>query len=170
MLRLRPYKPCDGKAVASWPDNEYAFRQWSADRYESYPITGEDINAYYDRDRDNENLWAMTAFDEEGVAGHLIMRFPQPDKDTIRFGFVIVDSKKRRKGYGREMLSLAVRYAFECLKVRRITLGVFENNEPAIRCYRSCGFQPVALEHPEHYFCMGEDWNCIEMELKRKDD
>ena len=44
MLRLRPYKKCDAKHIASWIKDERAFRLWSADRYEKYPVTPDDIN------------------------------------------------------------------------------------------------------------------------------
>lgn len=43
MLRLRPYKACDAAAITKWIKSEYAFRQWSADRYEHYPITSDDM-------------------------------------------------------------------------------------------------------------------------------
>lgn len=45
----------------------------------------------------------LTAFDESGVVGHLILRFTDEEQQTIRFGFVIVDDAKRGKGYGKEM-------------------------------------------------------------------
>lgn len=94
------------------------------------------------------------------------MRFPDNSNfDEIRLGFVIVDDKRRGNGYGKEMLSLAIRYAFDFVKVKKISLGVFENNKSAIKCYESCGFKKVKLEKTESYHCMGEIWNCIEMEL-----
>ncbi len=165
MLRLRPYKACDAQIITKWLKNEYAFRQWSADRYEKYPITPDDMNLYYDRDKNNEKIWGMTAFDDTGIIGHFTMRFPEGDNfEEIRLGFVIVDDKVRGKGYGREMLSLAIRYAFDFVKVKKISLGVFENNTAAIKCYESCGFQRVKLENTECYHCMGEIWDCIEME------
>lgn len=165
MLKLRPYKACDAQKITKWLKNEYAFRQWSADRYEKYPITPDDMNAYYDMDRNNENIWGMTAFDDTGIVGHLTMRFPGDDKKEIRFGFVIIDADKRGKGYGKEMLSLAAQYAFDFIKVQKISLGVFENNSAAIHCYKACGFKEVKLQNTECYSCMGEIWNCIEMEL-----
>lgn len=54
----------------------------------------------------------MTAFDETGVVGHLIMRFTDAEKTILRFGFVIVDDMKRGQGLGKEMLLLALKYAF----------------------------------------------------------
>lgn len=166
MLRLRPYKACDAEVITKWLKDEYAFRQWSADRYEKYPITPGDMNAYYDRDKDSGRIWGMTAFDGSEVVGHFTMRFPHEDNlSEIRLGFVIVDSQRRGKGYGRKMVSLAVRYAFDFVGVDKISLGVFENNRAAIRCYEACGFKRVQRETPESYRCMGEVWNCIEMEL-----
>ena len=165
VLRLIPYKACDANTITKWLKSEYAFRQWSADRYENYPITPDDMNFYYDRDKKKENIWGMTAFNDNGIVGHLTMRFPKNNYNEIRLGFVIVDNEERGKGYGKEMLSLATKYAFEFVKVSKISLGVFENNTIAIKCYRSCGFKEVKSENTESYKCMGETWNCIEMEL-----
>ena len=164
MLRLRPYKACDAKYIITQTKNEYSFRQWSADRFQKYPIYAEDMNLYYDNDKNNNNIFAMTAFDENGIVGHFTMRFIDDDINKIRLGFVIVDDKKRKKGYGKEMITLATQYAFDILKINKITLGVFENNIDAIKCYKSCGFKEVQRENIESYKCMGEIWNCIEME------
>ena len=92
MLRLRPYKACDAQTIVSWIGDETMFRKWSADRFESYPITAEDLNRHYDRMADSDSFYEMTAFDETGVAGHLIMRFTDEKKTILRFGFVIVDT------------------------------------------------------------------------------
>lgn len=166
MLRLRPYKACDAQIITKWLKTEYAFRQWSADRYDKYPITADDMNLYYDKDKDNDKIWAMTAFDDTKIIGHFTMRFPGDDHlEEIRLGFVIVDDSERGKGYGKEMLSLAIQFAFDFIKVRKISLGVFENNKIAMKCYESCGFHRVRLENVESYHCMGEVWDCMEMEL-----
>lgn len=166
MLRLRPYKACDAQSITKWLGDEYAFRQWSADRYDKYPITADDMNAYYDTDKNNGRIFGMTAFDDTGVVGHFTMRFPDNNSlDEIRLGFVIVDDKKRGRGYGKELVSLAIRYGFDFVGADKISLGVFENNPAAIHCYRSCGFERVELETVESYQCMGETWNCVEMEV-----
>ena len=65
------------------------------------------------------------------------------------------------------MLTLAMKYAFDFVKVKKISLGVFENNKAAIKCYESCGFKRVQLKNAESYHYMGEIWTCIEMELVR---
>lgn len=116
-----------------------------------------------------DNFYEMTAFDETGVTGHLIMRFTDEEKTILRFGFVIVDDAKRGMGYGKAMLALALQYAFGILKVEKVTLGVFENNMPAYHCYKAVGFQDVPLDEAEYYEILGERWKCLELERKREE-
>ena len=80
--------------------------------------------------------------------------------EKIRFGVVGLGHR------GREMLKLALRYAFDILHVDKVTLGVFENNPAAYRCYTSVGFQDVTPEDAEYYHVLGEDWKCLELEIK----
>ena len=169
MLRLRPYKACDAAKIVSWTKDERAFRQWSADRFDRYPFTGDDLNRYYDALAGSDSFFEMTAFDETGPAGHMIMRFIDEEKTVLRFGFIIVDDKKRGRGLGKEMLGLAIRYAFEILKAEKITLGVFENNPPARECYKAAGFREVSQSKAHYYRILGEEWKCLELELRRPD-
>lgn len=161
MFDLKLYKNSDAQVIVKWLRNEYAFRQWSADRYESYPITAGDMNRQYS----NKDLCKLTAVDENGIIGHLTIRFIDDARKVARLGFVIVDDTKRGKGYGKQLVLSALKYAFDELKADKVTLGVFENNTPAIQCYLSCGFKIVEKENIESYHCMGETWNCIEMEV-----
>ncbi len=164
MLELRLYKNTDAQIIVKWLKNEYAFRQWSADRYENYPITADDMNNYCSQYSDKD-LCKLTAVDENGIIGHLTIRFIDEARKTARLGFVIVDDTKRGLGYGKQLVLSALKYAFDELKADKVTLGVFENNASAIRCYLSCGFKIVEKENIESYRCMGEVWNCIEMKI-----
>ncbi len=164
MLRLRPFKNQDAKYILGWIKDEKAFRKWSADRYESYPAEPEDMIGMYRGTEDTDNFYPMTAFDESGVVGHMIFRFTDEEKTSIRFGFVIVDDSKRGMGYGKEMLKLAIRYAYEFLGAEKIGLGVFENNLSALYCYKSVGFRVVEQQEEEVYCIFGEEWKCVELE------
>lgn len=169
MLRLRPYKQCDAEHIVSWIKDEQTFRKWSADRYDRYPISADDINKHYAALADSDSFFQMTSFDEGGVVGHLIMRFTDAKWEELWFGFVIVDDSRRGMGYGKEMLRLAMQYAFEILKVQKIALGVFENNDSAYYCYKSVGFRDVKQENAEYYHILGQDWKCLEMECRAED-
>ena len=173
MLRLRPYKPCDAKIIVSWIKDEIAFRKWCSDRFEKYPILAEDINdKYFNHNGDcveEDNFYPLTAFDETGIVGHLILRFTDEQKKTIRFGFVIVDDAKRGKGYGKEMLILAQKFAFDILKAEKITLGVFDNNPSAYYCYKAAGFQDVHMDKDIICNILGEQWKIKELLLSVND-
>lgn len=172
MLKLRPYKSSDANTIISWCKDEATFRRWTSDRYESYPITDDDMNRkYIDNNGDCEepdNFYPMTAFDESGIVGHLIMRYTDADKSTLRFGFVIVDDTKRGKGYGKEMITLSLKYAFEIFKAEKVTLGVFDNNLSAYHCYKAAGFNDIETEE---IICelFGEKWRQLELELTKKE-
>ena len=137
MMTLRPFNINDAKTILSWCKDKYAFRLWSADRYKDYPAQSDDMMKQYEGD----NMFPLTAVVGEEIVGHILLRFPSEDKSVIRFGFVIVDDSKRGKGYGKQMLRLAIDYAQQELGAQKITLGVFCDNLSALKCYHSVGLR-----------------------------
>ena len=171
-MRLRPYKPCDATTILSWVKDEDTFRKWVTDRYPNYPITEAEMNHKYLECNGDcmepDNFYPMTACCEGKIVGHLIMRFTDAQKTVLRFGFVIVDDSLRGAGYGKKMLLLALKYAFEIMKVRKVTIGVLENNPRAYHCYKAVGFRDVPMEVPEYYHLMGANVKCLELECENK--
>ena len=171
MLHLRPFQNSDAEHIAGWIKNEEALRLWSADRFDSYPVTADMICEKYREHRGKNgtaNFYPLTAVDKnETVTGHLFIRFTDSQTRILRFGFVIVDNTKRGLGYGKEMLDLALIYAFKELNAHKVTLGVFEKNPAALHCYQAVGFRDALS--PLTYDFSGEKWNCIEMEINRDD-
>ncbi len=167
-LILRTYQPSDAAVIASWLKSEYLMRQWCADRYEHYPVTPEDINTYHERNIDGQRSRALTMMDGDDIVGYITLRTPADNPTEQRLGFVIVDDSKRGRGFGKALVSMAVKYAFETLGATKVSLGVFENNSSAIRCYEAAGFHRVSRPEAESYQCLGEIWNCIEMEQHKE--
>ena len=166
MLRLRPYKRSDATYICSWLKDEYSFHQWCADRYETFPLTAQQLNSQYDSFIDYDWFYPWTAFDETGVVGHLTMRYLDEEKQNVRLGFVIVDDEKRGKGYGKEMMQLALKYAFELLKAKKVSLGVFENNPSAYQCYKAVGFHEISEKGFYDISILGETWRSWELVVK----
>ncbi|MBO2515763.1 MAG: GNAT family N-acetyltransferase [Clostridiales bacterium] len=167
MLRLRPYKPCDAERIAEWVQDEDVFHRWGGDYIGSYPLPAEAIDDTYRNKNGNcdeaDNFYPWTAVDEDNrPVGSFIMRYTGGDPRQLRFGWVVVDDAIRGKGYGRQMLELGLKYAFELLGAERITIGVFEGNEGALRCYRKTGFTGTGIVKKEPR-------NVIEMEMLKKD-
>ena len=92
------------------------------------------------------------------------MRKPTESFDELRFGFVIVDPSKRGKGYGKNMLQLGLTFAKEVFGAKKVSLGVFRNNEAAYYCYKAAGFEDVVLEEVEKHQVLAEEWDCLELE------
>lgn len=57
-----------------------------------------------------------------------------------------VASECRRRGIARDLMSHAVAYAADVLRVRSIKLGVNTNNKAALALYRSMGFETYGTE------------------------
>ena len=162
---LRDYKEEDGTIIAGWLRSEEEFYRWSADRFNKYPVSGNDINENYGPQIKTGRFFPLTAVDDNGNAvGHFIIRYPRDDDDSsVRFGFVIVDPSLRGKGYGKKMLMLGIEYVSKHFPAQRVSLGVFENNEGARRCYEAVGFREYAQRKCE--MPIGT-WNCIDMEIR----
>lgn len=163
-MKLRPYKKEDAAIITSWIKSEDDLYKWSADIYNKFPLSAEDMNANYEPQLAAGRFYPLTAIDCEGnIAGHFIIRYPNPkDLTSVRFGFVIVDPAIRGKSYGKEMLRLGIQYSKNELKAKHVGLGVFENNESARHCYEAVGFKKIG---EEKYEMSNATWNCIEMEI-----
>ena len=161
---LRNYNKEDGDLICSWIQDEAELYRWSADRYGFFPLLPYSIDENYIPQLKTGRFIPLTGIDEEGKpVGHLIIRYPKENDDSsVRFGFVIVDPGIRGKGYGRELLKLAVDYVKDNLTATRIDLGVFVNNPKARRCYESVGFTEYGAHIIDTPF---GPWDCIDMEM-----
>ena len=163
-MLLRDYKNKDGEQISSWIRSEDELYRWSADRFNKYPLTGDDINESYSRQIESGRFIPLMAEEEGKTVGHFIIRYPREDDNTsVRFGFVILDPKLRGKGSGKEMILQGIEYVKQNLSASRIDLGVFENNEKAKHCYEAAGFTEYQRRRCE--MPIGT-WECIDMEIK----
>ena len=162
MIRLRPYKSSDAKHILSWMQDERAFSMWSADKFQ-YPLTESQLYKYKEKYEHDEHAWLMTALDEKGTPiGHFLLRKADYKDNSIHIGFIIVDSNRRGKGYGQKMVQLAVKYAFEILSMKKVTLGVFDSNPAAHNCYVNAGFKDVRFE-ADAFTWEKESWGLYDM-------
>lgn len=161
---LRSYNCADSAIICKWLGTETELYKWSADRFNKFPLTANDIDDNYAPQIKTGGFIPLTAVDEkDNVIGHFIIRYPKEyDDGTVRFGFVIVDPVLRGKGYGREMLLLGIEYVKENLTATRIDLGVFTNNDRALHCYESVGFKEYNRRRCEMPIGV---WECIDMDF-----
>lgn len=164
MLRLRPFKPQDADEVCRWiGDDKRAFMMFTAGRYDFPLEASQIISRHYGFEKEND-AFMMTALDESGrVSGHFLFRMLDFEKNSVHMGFIIISPEKRGKGFGRQMVSKALEYAHSVMGMNKITLGVFDCNEAAHRCYLASGFKEKGYLKDCFEF-KDEKWGLYEME------
>lgn len=169
MIRLRPYKPSDAWHLLDWwkDASEEDFTAWGAGQF-AFPLAMEELDTYFSKwCLQEDGGWPMTALDEAGVpVGHFLMRQADYGAGTLRIGFLVINPKMRGRGYGGQMVSQALKYAFEILGMDRISLAVFEHNEGARACYKAAGF--CEKEYlPAYVEYKGTTYGAYEMEARK---
>lgn len=173
MIGLRTYKKRDAEKIASWCRDENVFNLWGGNRFGDFPVSADIINQkYFDNNGDcveDDNFYPMTAFDDDGVVGHFILRYILGNDKILRMGRVIVDESKRGQKIGREMLRLGLKYAFEIMNANVVTIGVFEHNIPAYKCYLSAGFRKSETLKDSFEEINGESQKIVELEITKEE-
>ena len=161
---LRAYTKEDSPVIAKWIRSETELYQWSASHFGFFPLLPCSIDEHYAPSLKTGRFIPLTGVDDGGKpVAHLFIKYPNENDDSlVRFGFVVVDPEMRGKGYGRELIRLAIDYVRNNLSATRISLGVFENNPNANHLYKTMGFRAYAQRKVE--MPVGT-WNCIDMEL-----
>ena len=138
-VKIRPMTEADTANIVRWrntpsvyehfiyrtPLTEEAHLNWLHNRVETGDVaqfiivdteSGEDVGSVYLRDIDNDNK-------------------------KCEYGIFIGEDSCRGKGIGSAAARLALRYAFEELKMNRVFLRVFADNKQAVRSYEKAGFK-----------------------------
>ena len=58
---LRDFKKEDAKIIAGWIRSEEELYRWSADRFNKYPLSGDDINENYAPQKESGRFFPLTA-------------------------------------------------------------------------------------------------------------
>lgn len=162
-MRIRPYKPSDAPCLMSWLSEERTVAYWRADRF-VWPVTKEQLQDYYKDFTLDPDACLFTALDEEGIlCGHFSFRKINYRERKAHLGFIVTNPDCRGKGYGRQMVSLALAYAKSMLGVETVTLGVYDRNLPARHCYEALGFcRAEGMQHTTDFH--GEQWTYFYMQ------
>lgn len=139
-MRIRPYIPDeDYETVSTWINDERIHALWCADRL-PYPVSRQSFHDFLEKIAREWTDSAYVATDDSGQAVGFFC-YSVNTEDNIGFlKFVIVDNTKRGKGYGKEMLRLALQYAFQITGAEAVQLNVFNENAAAKHCYEKVGF------------------------------
>lgn len=161
-MKLRKFTENDSEIISSWVLNQEGLYKWSANILNEWPLKSDTLSNNYKQGITDKTVFPVVALDDNDKPfGHCFLRFPYEDKTIARIGFVIVDSSVRGKGYGKKLLQLVEEYAIKEFGVKKLSLGVFTNNLPAMGCYLSLGFVPDG--RVADFECPCGKWKVMEM-------
>ncbi|MBN1135120.1 MAG: GNAT family N-acetyltransferase [Anaerolineae bacterium] len=101
---------------------------------------------------DKERVWFVVVLKEGdqviGEAGLLRIFWPWRTTDL---SIIIGDKEAWGQGYGSEAIRLLLDYAFGCLNLHRVAIGVVGFNRRAIRFYEKVGFKQEGVQRDGYY-------------------
>jgi RimJ/RimL family protein N-acetyltransferase len=167
LVHLEPFSEADFDRLIAWiPTGEFLL-QWAGPLF-TFPLNRPQLEKYLEACR--ESPPARLTFrgvntENGGVVGHVELGEIDLRNRSARLARVLVGPENLRgKGFGRQLVHLALKVAFEKLRLHRVDLFVFDFNKPAIRCYEGLGFHHEGLlrearKHGDTY------WNVCVMSL-----
>ena len=106
----------------------------------------------------------MRRRDEKGTpVGHFLVRKADYEDAEARVGFIVTAPEIRGKGLGKEFAGQILRYVFQVLGMKKVSLAVFDKNTQAKACYEAAGFKAVS-HIPDHLEYKGTVYGAYEME------
>jgi RimJ/RimL family protein N-acetyltransferase len=148
MVELKYFERSDFDQLIRWIDSPEFLLQWSGSQFD-YPLNEAQLEQYLanaNQDGSDRLVYKVIDTETEEVIGHISLGKIDRKNKSARVGKVLVgESKARSKGIGQQMIKEILKVAFDELHLHRVTLGVFDFNAPAIRCYEKVGFVKEGL-------------------------
>lgn len=166
-MRIRPYIPVkDYEQLEKWIDDERTHALWCANRF-PYPMTQQSFHELLEKNAMDWTDSAYVATEDNGQTIGFFCYSVNPQDNVGFLKFVIVDKTKRGKGYGKEMLHLALQYAFQITGAKAVQLYVFSENTLAKQCYEKVGFVERSIDK-DAFSYKDELWSRCNMIVSRQ--
>lgn len=165
-MRIRPYiEEKDYQFIGKWIDNERIHALWCAGMT-PYPLTRQNLHDLLERNAREWTDSAYVATEDDGTPVGFFCYSVNTENNEGFLKMVVVDPAIRGKGCGKEMLELALQYAFLITGAELVQINVFTENHAARRCYEKIGFTERAFtEHALSF--QGESWGRYNLVIRR---
>ena len=139
-VELRRHKQENYPLYADWYGDEEIWRltSWTAK-----PMRRAAVEQLFDEREVStvDDSFAIHREDEEKPLGVIGLTNISEEKSSADLTVIVGSVEDRNKGLGTAAIRAILRYAFEDLGLERVSLSVFEFNEPAIHAYEKLGFK-----------------------------
>jgi RimJ/RimL family protein N-acetyltransferase len=152
-VKLRPPRPDDAAARLRLGSNAEIIRMYGGSRADVRPMTMEGAARWVQGLMSQDYAWIIEKAGE--LIGHI--RLDRVDLKDRRASLAvgIDDPALLGQGIGVQAIKLAQEFAFNSLKLHRVSVRVVSYNHRAIRAYEKCGFVVEGRER-EAAFVDGE--------------
>jgi RimJ/RimL family protein N-acetyltransferase len=138
IMEIVKFTRSDFNRLAENIDSPMEMMIWAGPKYQ-YPLTFEQLEERMSQKARNY-LFSLFDGDIKQTIGFIEIEILDEDKRVGSIQSVMIFKDFRGRNYSEELLDLAVKYAFETLKLKRLELKVFSFNKAAISCYKRTGF------------------------------
>jgi [ribosomal protein S5]-alanine N-acetyltransferase len=80
------------------------------------------------------------------------------------YGILMGNRSEWKKGYAKEASTSIINFCFDVIGLRKVTLGVMDDNTSAVQLYQNLGFKTEGV-YEKHGIYNGKYCNCIRMAL-----
>lgn len=139
-VMLREYRMEDVEPIQGWV-NDLETTRFLDGAVFLYPRSIQQTRSFVEENaRSGGPSFIIAHRDSEEYIGQLELTQVDYRHGVASLGIVIGGKGCRGKGYGTEAIGLGLQFAFHQMNLNRVELWVREDNETALKCYRSCGF------------------------------
>ena len=144
MIRLEKFEKSDFKQLIEWINNEALLVNWCGFLFR-FPLSEESLTWYIEGSNDIETsdafIYKAVDIETGETVGHISLGGISRKNKSARISRVLVGNNiEKNKGICRQMINEILKIGFEGLKLHRISLGVYDDNISAVKCYEKSGF------------------------------
>lgn len=167
MITLEYFTEKDFTQLKEWISDEHLLTNWAGSLFR-FPLTDESLEWYI---RDVNDPATSDAFIYKAVetatgatVGHISLGGYSRKNRSARISRVLVAPGEQGKGICVTMILSVCRFGFEELGLHRISLGVYDFNHSALRCYEKAGFVSEGVQR-DILLYEGRFWSLVEMSM-----
>jgi RimJ/RimL family protein N-acetyltransferase len=164
LVNLYEYE-ADYALMKEWSVSPEYLKKWAGPSL-SYPLDDRQLERYLDganHPAESGLLSYCAVLRATGqTVGHISLSMIDRENGSARISRVVVDPRAQGRGIGLQMVREALRIGFDALRLHRISLGVFDFNTSALKCYETAGFTREGISRETALFG-GRYADCIEM-------
>ena len=143
MIKLEYFSKEDFNQLMDWMNTEHLITNWAGSLFR-FPLTEESLDWYIEET--NAFIYKAVSTTTGKTVGHISLGSVSEKNKSARISRVLVgNTAERGKGFCTGMINAVLKIGFEEMNLHRISLGVYDFNHSAIRCYEKCGFVKEGL-------------------------